>query len=241
MLKISQRKRYIKNQKRDTASSKDDELDLLGDDVDSFTGSHADLESAANNLFTSPPRPQPLPFSSLSIKTPAKTVPPTPGTALQHKIESNVEKSLGNTLKIHLQQQMGSFQASMLEAFQSLRDELTTKKQAEVDQTSASASKPGPSTSAVNLDLPPPRPRTTSHVEEMEVDYCPALPPRLGSDFHYASDQNSNASEEPSRKASDRSKKHSHSRHEVEPSQYYEEFYEPRMSSSKPKKTCCQE
>ena len=56
----------------------------------------------------------------------------------------------------------------MLEAFQSLRDELTTKKQAEVDQTSASASKPGPSTSAVNLDLPPPRPRTTSHVEEME-------------------------------------------------------------------------
>ena len=55
----------------------------------------------------------------------------------------------------------------MLEAFQSLRDELTTKKQAEVDQTSASASKPGPSNSAVNLDLPPPRPRTTSHVEEM--------------------------------------------------------------------------
>ena len=63
MLKISQRKRYIKKQKRDTASSKDDELDLLGDDVDSFTGSHADLESAADNLFTSPPRPQPLPFS----------------------------------------------------------------------------------------------------------------------------------------------------------------------------------
>ena len=67
MLKISQRKRYIKKQNRDTASSKD-ELDLLGDDVDSFTGSHADLESAADNLFTSPPRPQPLPFSSLSIK-----------------------------------------------------------------------------------------------------------------------------------------------------------------------------
>ena len=75
LLKISQRKRYVKKQKRDTASSKDDELDLLGDDVDSFTGSHADLESAADNLFTSPPRPQPLPFSSLSIKTPAKTHP----------------------------------------------------------------------------------------------------------------------------------------------------------------------
>ena len=61
LLKISQRKRYVKKQKRDTASSKDNELDLLGDDVDSFTGSHADLESAADNLFTSPPRPQPFP------------------------------------------------------------------------------------------------------------------------------------------------------------------------------------
>ena len=95
------------------------------------------------------------------------------------------------------------------EAFQSLRDELTTKKQAEVDQTLASPSKPGPSTSAVNLDLPPLRPRTTSHVKEMEVDYGPALPPHLGPDLHNASDQNSNASEEPSKKASDRPKKHS--------------------------------
>ena len=84
----------VKKQKRDTASSKDDELDLLRDDVDSFTGSHVDLESAADNLFTSPPCPQPLPFSSLSIKTPAKTVPPTPGTALQQKFESNLEKFL---------------------------------------------------------------------------------------------------------------------------------------------------
>ena len=97
----------------------------------------------------------------------------------------------------------------MLEAFQSLRDKLTTKKQVEVDQTPASASEPGPSTSAVNLDLPPPRPRTTSHVEEMEVDYGPALPPRLGSDRHNAWDRNSNASEEPSKKVSDRPKKHS--------------------------------
>ena len=191
-----------------------------------------------------PPRPQPLPFSSLSIKTPAKTVPTTPGTALQQKIESNFKKSLGNTINIHLQQQMGSFQASMLEAFQSLRDELTTKKQSEVDQTSVSASKPGTSSSTVvNLDPPPPRPRTTtSLVEEMEVDYGPAVPPRLGSDLHNASDQNSNASEEPSKKASDRPTKHSHShkRHEVEPrsasDQYYDESNEPRISSSKPQK-----
>ena len=77
----------------------------------------------------------------------------------------------------------------MLEAFQSLRDKLTTKKQAEVDQTSASASKPGTSTTAVILDLPAPRPRTTSRTEEMDVDYGPALPPHLGSDLQNASDQ----------------------------------------------------
>ena len=52
MLKILQRKHYIKKQKSHTANSKDDELDLLGDDVDSFTGSSADLKSAADNLFT---------------------------------------------------------------------------------------------------------------------------------------------------------------------------------------------
>ena len=78
--------------KRGTLLVSNNELDLLGDeDVDSFTGSHADLESAVDNLFTSPPRPQPQPFGSLSLKTPAKTVPPTPGTALQQKIESNLE------------------------------------------------------------------------------------------------------------------------------------------------------
>ena len=140
MKKIQHRKRYLK-QKAET-STKDDELDLLGEG-DSFTGSNADLESAADNLFTSPPCPQPLPFSSLSLKTPAKSVPPTPGTALQQKIETNLEKSLSNSLNVHLQQQMGFFQASMLEAFQSLREELTAKKQTEVDQTSFPASKPG--------------------------------------------------------------------------------------------------
>ena len=192
--------------KKATLSSKDDELDLLGDDVESFTGTNADLESAADNLFTSPPRPQPLPFSSLSLKTPAKTVLPTPGTALQQKIKSNLEKSLGNTLNFHLQQ-MGSFQASMLEAFKSLRDEISSKKQAEVVQTSASASKPG--TSAVNLDLPPPRPTTNLQTEDMDVDYGPSFPPGPGSDHHNFSDQNSNASEVPSKKASDGHKRHS--------------------------------
>ena len=118
LIKITHRKRYVKKQKQHT---KDDELDLLGDeDVDSFSGTHADFESAADNLFASPPHPQPLPFSSLSLKTPAKSIPPIPGTALQQKIETNLEKSLGSTFNIQLQQQMGVFQASMLQAFQFL-------------------------------------------------------------------------------------------------------------------------
>ena len=98
--KIQNRKQYLKKQKATTSSK--DELDLLGEgDGDSFTGSNADLECAADSLFTSPPRPQPLAFSSLSLKTPAKTIPPTPGTALQNKIQKNLEKSLGDSLNIH--------------------------------------------------------------------------------------------------------------------------------------------
>ena len=63
MQKIAQRKWYIRKQKGNTVSSKEDELDLLGDNVESFAGTNADLESASDNLFTSPPLPQPLPFS----------------------------------------------------------------------------------------------------------------------------------------------------------------------------------
>ena len=130
----------------------------------------------------------------------------------------------------------------MLEAFQSLREELTSKKQTEVDQTLVSASKPGTSSSAVvNLDLPPPRPRTTIQTEDVDVDYGSAIPPRLGSDPYNASDQNVSASEEPS-KVSDKPKKHyhSHSRHEVEPrsasDQFNDESDESRIPSTKPKK-----
>ena len=112
---------------------------------------------------------------------------------------------------------MGLFQASMLEAFQSLRDKLSNKKQAEVVQTSDSASRPG--TSAVNLDLPPPRPNPNTQTEDMDVDFGSALPPGLGSDHQNVSDQNSNESEEPSKKVSDRSKRHSHIhwKHDVGP------------------------
>ena len=81
--------------------------------MESFSGSHADLEGAADNLFASPPCPQSLRFEALLLKTPAKTVPPTPGTALQQKIESKLEKSLGSQFHIQLQQQMCAFQASI--------------------------------------------------------------------------------------------------------------------------------
>ena len=64
---------------------------------------------------------------NLSLKTP-QTVPPTPGTALQNKIDSRLEKSLGSTFNIQLKQEMGVFQASMLEAMKSLRDEMLSFK-----------------------------------------------------------------------------------------------------------------
>ena len=81
-------------------------MDLLGV-VEAFSGSQANLEGSVENLFSSPPCPQPLHFESLSLKTP-QTVLPTQGTALQNKIE----KSLGNQFNIQLQKQMENFQAS---------------------------------------------------------------------------------------------------------------------------------
>ena len=77
--------------------------------------------------FPQPPRPQLLGFESLSLKSP-HNVPPTPGTASQNKIESRLKKSLGSSLNIQLKQEMGVFQASVLEAMKSLRDEMLFKK-----------------------------------------------------------------------------------------------------------------
>ena len=206
-------------------------------DGDSFTGSNADLESAADNLFTSPPRPQPLAFSSLSLKTPAKSVPPTPGTALQNKIQKNIEKSLGDSLNIQLQQQMGSFQASMLEAFQSLREELTLKKKAEAE-SSLPTSNPGTSSNtAANLDLHPPRSSTNIHTEAMDVDVGLALPPRLVLNPD-TSDQYVAPSEVHPKEVS-YSQKQSY-RHTVDPGcasdQLHEDSDEPRIPSTRPKK-----
>ena len=116
----------------------------------------------------------------------------------------------------------------------------------EVDQTSASAFKSGPSKQAVTLDPPPPRSRPTSHsVEAMEVDYGPSLPQCLGADqsqLDNASDQLSGLSDEPTRVASARPKKHSHShkKHDLEPrlalDHHSGQSDEPRVASSRPKK-----
>ena len=153
----------------------------------------------------------------MSLKTPAKTVPPTPGTALQQKIESKLEKSLGSQFNIQLQQQMGAFQASMLEAMKSLRDEMQSikksAKEVELDQSSTSASKPGPSKQSDNL---PPNTQSERTVEAMELDvYGPSLPPRFGDaqsehgpNPNYGSDHHSDISEQPEQVCSSRAKKH---------------------------------
>ena len=157
----------------------------MGDDEESFTGTQADLEGAAENLFSSPPRPQPLHFETLSLKTPHH-VPPIPGTALQNKIETRQEKSLGSSLNIQIKQEMWVFQASMLETMKSLRDEiLSFQKTSEsgVVKTSDSAqAKPLPGTSS----QPDPPPRTSnlspsehSDVQHMDLEpYGPPLPPK---------------------------------------------------------------
>ena len=83
LTKITHRKSYVKK-----PDKYDQVLYLLGDNsVESFAGSQADLKSATDHLFTSLPRPQPLAFEAL-LRTPAKTVPPTPHTALQQKLET---------------------------------------------------------------------------------------------------------------------------------------------------------
>ena len=67
-----------------------------------FSGPHADLEDTAEQLYLSSPQPQPLHFEMLAMKT-SQTVPPTPGTALQKRIESKLLKGLGAHLNIQLQ------------------------------------------------------------------------------------------------------------------------------------------
>ena len=56
LTKITHRKRYIKRGDRKTDKNDDEDAELLGDNsIESFGGSPAELEVAAERLFTSPP------------------------------------------------------------------------------------------------------------------------------------------------------------------------------------------
>ena len=104
--KIANRRRYKKKHPTSQASDKDRD-EVLGDSFESFSGSQAELEAAADHLFTSPPRPRPLSFDPLPLTTPGRTVPPTPSTALHHKVHSSVEKALDHKFD----QKLGAFQS----------------------------------------------------------------------------------------------------------------------------------
>ena len=126
----------------------------------------------------------------------------------------------------------------MLEAFQSLREELAVKQKVET-QSSTLASKPGlSSTSAAPLDLPHPRSGTNVPNEDMDVDYGPTLPPRLVS-TQPSSDQYVAPSEGHPEEVSYSHKKQSH-KQPVDPSsasdQLNEDSDEPRIPSSRSKK-----
>ena len=111
------------------------------------------------------------------------------------------------------------FQASILEAMKSLRDEFQYMKKTakmEVDQTSDSASKPG--TSKQTDTLSPntgPNTQPSKHIDSMELDeYGPSLPPRFGdaqskngSDPNHFSDHRSKQSKQPEQACSTRAKK----------------------------------
>ena len=240
LAKITHRKRYSK--KSDKNKAEDIDSELLGDNSsESYGGSHAELEVAANRLFTSPPRPQPLSFEALSLRTPARTVPPTPGTALQQKVQANLEKSLSSRLDIQMDQKMGAFQASMLEAFNSLREyfQKSLQQQGEVDQTSSSASK----TNTPSKDIAKPS-QSSSALESMEVEYGPDLPPHLDSYSSRLEDdlaQVRSSGEEPSKVASTKQKQPTHSsRYQVvdprSASGHYSDYSVDPQPAPRPKK-----
>ena len=241
LAKITHRKRYSK--KSDKNKAEDIDSELLGDNSsESYGDSQAELEVAANRLFTSPPRPQPLSFEALSLRTPACTIPPTPGTALQQKVQTNLEKSLSSRFDIQMDQKMGAFQASMFEAFNNLCEDFkkSLQKQGELDQTSFSASK----TNAPSKDLAK-LSQSSSALESMEVEYGPELPPRLDSYSSHLEDDSGqvcSSGKEPSKVASTKPKKSTHSSryHVVDPSSasdHYSDYsVDPQPAPSRPKK-----
>ena len=173
--KIANRRRYKKKHPTSQASDKDRD-EVLGDSFESFSGSQAELEAAADHLFTSPPRPRPLSFDPLPLTTPGRTVPPTPSTALHHKVHSSVEKALDHKFD----QKLGAFQANIYDALKSMRDDFLKSQQGLADKLASSAVRTEPQTSV-------------SASEPMDIEYGPSLPPRLqaeeGSDVRPSSSE----------------------------------------------------
>ena len=129
----------------------------------------------------------------------------------------------------------------MLEAFNNLREDFqkSLQKQGEVDQTS-SASK----TNAPSKDLAKPS-QSSSSLELIEVEYGPELPPHLDSYSSRLEDDSAqvrSSGEEPSKVASTKPKKSSHSSryHVVDPSSasdHYSDYsVDPQPAPSRPKK-----
>ena len=114
-----------------------------------------------------------------------KLVPPIPGTALQNKIE----KSLGSQMLLQLKQEMGIFQASILEAFNKLcNQQISLHAQINKPRANATVSKP-PSHSVDQLDpdllqgtsqVSDPNPRPSDPRDTGVADSAgPSLPPYL--------------------------------------------------------------
>ena len=171
-----------------------------------------------------------LGLDNLSLRTP-QHVPETPSTMLQLRIE----KSLGD----QFQEQMASFQLSMMDAFNKLAATVTVSKQSQdpsstqVDQ-GKSDSRPGPSSA-----LSPPRPRSQqvpSH-EPMDTTTAPVgpeLPPRLRAQY---SDISSDPEMEPPRaKSVEKVKKHK-DKSKYKSSRYVSSSSEASPHCSKSKKS----
>ena len=113
---------------------------------------------------------------------------------MQNKIESRLEKSLGSSFNIQLKQEMGVFQASMLEAMKSLRYEMLSFEKAsksDVVKTSDSAQagpKPGPSNQPDPIPTPTSIPRASDHSDVQPTDtdfYGPPLPPKSSQNVQF--------------------------------------------------------
>ena len=232
--KIINRKRYVKKDKAGISDVSKDESELLGepDQGDIFEGSQQELEQAAHKIYQSPPKPsnvllgdpraQVLGLDNLTLRTPQQ-VPETPGTVLQRRIE----KSLGD----QFQEQMGSFQRSMMDAFNELAATVTVSKNPQ-DPSSPQGDKnksnprPGPSSAPS-----PPRPRyqqVPSHepMDTTTAQLGPELPPRLRTQY---SDISSDPEmDQPRPKTIEKVKKH------IDKSKYKSSCYVSSSSEASP-------